>query len=79
MTYKGFENNKPPIKVNVTITQTLSIETTVNIDEYTIDRDEDNNVEYNYSIDSIKDAVKEQIELPSNTFKNWSLEEEEII
>lgn len=79
MTYKGFENSKPPIKVNVTITQTLSIETTVEIDDYTIDRDEDNNVEYNYSTDTIKDAVKEQIELPSNIFKNWSLEEEEII
>lgn len=67
------EKDKKPIKQHVIISLTMSIETDIEMDKYTVD--EDGNIDYTFK--DLEDAAKEQLEIPTDLvrFKDWSEDE----
>ena len=66
---------KKPQKVEVTVSITLSKTVEVEIDDYTIEEiNEDGvyNTIYNFDNCNLEQAVRNQIDLPSKVFDNWS-------
>lgn len=63
------EKDKKPIKQHVVISLTMSIETDIEIDKYTID--ENGNIDYTFK--DLENAAREQLDIPSDLkeFKDW--------
>ena len=69
------EKDKKPIKQHVVISLTMSIETDIEMDKYTID--ENGNIDYTFK--DLENAAREQLDIPSDLkeFKDWC--EDEVI
>lgn len=67
------EKDKKPIKQHVVISLTMSIETDIEIDKYTID--ENGNIDYTFK--DLENAAREQLDIPSDLkeFKDWCEDE----
>lgn len=66
---------KKPQKVEVTVSITLSKTVEVEVDDYTteeIDEDGVYNTIYNFDNCDLEQAVRNQIDLPSRVFDDWS-------
>ena len=66
---------KKPQKVEVTVSITLSKTVEVEIDDYTTEEIDENgvyNTIYNFDNCDLEQAVRNQINLPSKVFDNWS-------
>lgn len=63
------EKDKKPIKQHVVISLTMSIETDIEMDKYTID--ENGNIDYTFK--DLENAAREQLDIPSDLkeFKDW--------
>ena len=57
------EKDKKPIKQHVVISLTMSIETDIEMDKYTID--ENGNIDYTFK--DLENAAREQLDIPSDT------------
>ena len=69
--------------IKVTISQTLSKTVEIEVDDYEEYPDEDEDgicgVCYDFSNCDLRAAVKEQVELPSDKFKDWEVDDMEIV
>lgn len=67
------EKDKKPIKQHVVISLTMSIETDIEMDKYTID--ENGNIDYTFK--DLENAAREQLNIPSDLkeFKDWCEDE----
>ena len=67
------EKDKKPIKQHVVISLTMSIETDIEMDKYTID--ENGNIDYTFK--DLENAAREQLDIPSDLkeFKDWCEDE----
>ena len=66
---------KKPQKVEVTVSITLSKTVEIEVDDYTteeINEDGIYNTIYNFDNCDLEQAVRNQIDLPSKVFDNWS-------
>lgn len=71
-------------EIEVTISVTLSKTTKIKVSDYEITnsgKDEDGEYfeEIDYSNCDLEEAVKEQIKLPQDTYKDWNIDDFEII
>lgn len=79
-TYKtDFGEENKPIKLKVTICQCLSKEVEIELTDYDYCYNDYGNKEPVYTDKNILDCIKDQIILPSDEFKDWNLDDEEII
>lgn len=67
------EKDKKPIKQHVVISLTMSIETDIEMDKYTIA--ENGNIDYTFK--DLENAAREQLDIPSDSkeFKDWCEDE----
>jgi hypothetical protein len=63
-----------PKKVKVLVSISMSKEVEVNVDDYEAEEEEDG-VSYDYTYCDLYGAVKKQITLPTEKFKDWILDE----
>lgn len=77
------QNDQQPTKVRVLVSITLSKSVEVDVDDYhaetVIDEDGNPTTEYDFSECDINSAVKSQVPLPSGVFKDWCVDDFEIV
>lgn len=67
------DSRKAPREIEVEITVTLSRTVTIDVDDHSMETDGFGEEHYDYSGCDLDRAVKEQVELPQNKFKDWSV------
>lgn len=67
------EPDNTPIKVEVTVSVTLSKTVEIEVDDYTYDED------YDFTDCDLKEAAKNQVKLPQDVFKDWNVDDFEVV
>lgn len=70
------EVSPKPLKVEVTVSVTLSKTVEIEVDDYDIDYSDG---DYDFSECDLKGAVESQVKLPQDTFKDWNVDDFEVV